>query len=107
MDGVLELAPFPYRFDLDLPPLKASSISSSLNLKSADNKPQGILRVHKLPVSTERGCGSGAGNDLAFLLSRKDFAIVPYHLPPMEGDSEAQQGDSQSEAGFMTKEMQF
>jgi len=30
------------------------------------------------------------GEDLAFTVSRRKFAIKPFSLPPMEGDQEAQ-----------------
>lgn len=54
-----------------------------------------MLKVHKLPISTERGeGGAGAGNslgeDLAFTVSRRKFVVNPFSLPPMEGDQEAQ-----------------
>lgn len=65
---------------------------NSSNSKSDEEKAQGMLKVHKLPVVTEKGCGSGAGDDMAFSLTRKRFKIMPYHLPPMEGEQEAQSG---------------
>lgn len=63
-----------------------------------------MLKLHKLPVTTERGGGgggSGVGDDLAFTLSRRKFVIKPFSLPPMEGDQEAQQG--QAEGGALGK----
>lgn len=88
-DGVLELSPFP---------------SSALNAKTApsaatthEEPPQGMLKIHRLPIFHEKGGGggeaSGFGDDLAFTLSRrKGLVIKPYSLPPVEGDAEAQQG---------------
>lgn len=62
----------------------------------AEEQPQGMLNVHKIPVNTERGeGGAGAGNsigeDLAFTVSRRKFVVKPYSLPPMEGDQEGQE----------------
>lgn len=100
-DGVLELAPFP---------------STSLAVKTApsattiqEEPPQGMLKVHRLPVFHERGGGggeaSGFGDDLAFTLSRrKGLVIKPFSLPPVEGDTEAQaQGGLETDHGKATK----
>jgi elongator complex protein 4 len=88
-DGVLELAPFPSN------PLGTVS-SQVLNSGNAqDEVPQGILRVHQLPVLHEKGGGgtfsNGFGDDLTFSLSRRrGLVIKPFSLPPVDGDSEAQ-----------------
>ncbi|KAK3072916.1 Elongator subunit elp4 [Teratosphaeriaceae sp. CCFEE 6253] len=101
-DGVLELTPFPHLMDA------SSTVSEDRGGRAVDEPPQGMLRVHKLPIDTERGVGgAGAGNstgaDLAFTLSRRKFVIQPFALPPMEGDQEAQK-----EAGSLTgKDVQF
>lgn len=87
-DGVLELAPFPHSIDIE-PPLTTSS-----GLGKAEEKPQGMLKIHRLPVLTEKG-GGGGGDDLAFSLSRKRFVIKPFSLPPVEGDQEAQKGEAE------------
>ena len=88
-DGVLELAPFP---------------STAIAIKAApgattvhEEPPQGMLKVHRLPIFHEKGGGggdaSGFGDDLAFTLSRrKGLVIKPFSLPPVEGDAEAQEG---------------
>lgn len=86
-DGALELVPFPHPIDTG-PPLTTSSGSAK-----PEDKPQGMLKIHRLPVLTEKGGGSGGGDDLAFSLSRKRFVIKPFSLPPIEGDHEAQKGD--------------
>lgn len=86
-DGALELVPFPHPIDTG-PPLTTSSGSAK-----PEDKPQGMLKIHRLPVLTEKGGGSGGGDDLAFSLSRKRFVIKPFSLPPIEGDQEAQKGD--------------
>lgn len=88
-DGVLELAPFPHSTDIE-PPLTTSSGSGK-----AEEKPQGMLKIHKLPVLTEKGGGGGGGDDLAYSLSRKRFVIKPFSLPPVEGDQEAQKGEAE------------
>ncbi|CAF9941933.1 hypothetical protein IMSHALPRED_003105 [Imshaugia aleurites] len=88
-DGVLELAPFPHSIDPE-PPLTTSSGSSK-----AEEKPQGMLKIHRLPVLTEKGGGSGGGDDLAFSLTRRKFVIKPFSLPPVEGDQEAQKGEAE------------
>ncbi|MCJ1229016.1 hypothetical protein MMC12_005680 [Toensbergia leucococca] len=94
-DGVLELAPFPHIVDAG-----PSSTSSSATTVQ-EEKPQGIVKVHRLPVFHERG-GGGAGNggvgDLAFTVSRRKFVIKPFSLPPVEGDTEAQRGEVEGKA---------
>jgi elongator complex protein 4 len=99
-DGVLELAPFP---------------SSAITTKTApgaatvhEEPPQGMLKIHRLPIFHEKGGGggeaSGFGDDLAFTLSRrKGLVIKPYSLPPVEGDAEAQQGAMEHDHGKATK----
>lgn len=89
-DGVLELAPFPYSSNQE------SSIGTSGAATAQEEQPQGMLKVHRLPVFHERGGGSGGGglgDDLAFTVSRRKFAIKPFRLPPVEGDTEAQKGE--------------
>ena len=86
-DGVLELVPFPHSIDTGLP------LTTSSGSGKAEEKPQGMLKIHKLPVLTEKGGGSGGGDDLAFSLSRKRFVVKPFSLPPIEGDQEAQKGE--------------
>ncbi|KAK3714984.1 Elongator subunit elp4 [Vermiconidia calcicola] len=101
-DGVLELTPFPHLMDAS-----NSSVESG-GAKSNEEQPQGMVKVHKLPINTERGeGGAGAGNsmgeDLAFSVSRRKFVIKPFSLPPLEGDE-----DAQKEAGKLTgKDVEF
>lgn len=101
-DGVLELTPFPHLMDASHPSHYATTTSAK------EEQPQGMVKVHKLPLITERGeGGAGVGNsigeDLAFTLSRRKFLIAPFSLPPMEGDQ-----DAQAEAGKVTaKEVEF
>lgn len=87
-DGVLELQPFPHLMDT------YGELASSGAATANEERPQGMLRVHRIPVFHERGGGgggvAGVGDDLAFTLSRRKFVIKPFSLPPVEGDTEAQ-----------------
>ncbi|KAI5778659.1 paxneb superfamily protein [Geopyxis carbonaria] len=78
-DGVMELLP--------LPRWTAAKASAG------DNKPQGLVKMYKLPVLGDKGGGVGAiaagGEDLAFLVTRKMFEIMAYSLPP----ADAEEGD--------------
>lgn len=90
-DGVFELVPFPHIPD-------ASPTTTSGAATAQEDPPQGMFKIHKLPILHERGGGAdnNIGEDWAFTLSRRKFAIKPFSLPPMEGDNEAQQGDTSS-----------
>ena len=70
-----------------------------------EEKPQGMVKVHKLPIRSEKGGGGGGGDDLAFSLSQKRFVIRPYSLPPIEGDTEAQKGEA--EGGNVRADIEF
>ena len=85
-DGVVELSPFPRTSDTGLV-IKTSRVSTA-----QEDKPQGMVKFHRLPVVSERGGGSNIGGDLAFTLSRKVFSIKPLSLPPIEGGLEAEKG---------------
>ncbi|KAK7538122.1 paxneb superfamily protein-like protein [Phyllosticta citribraziliensis] len=99
-DGVLELQPFPHLMD------SYGDLAASGAATANEEKPQGMLRVHRLPVFHERGGGGGGvasvGDDLAFTMSRRRFVIKPFSLPPVEGDTEAQ-GALGAEQGKQTK----
>ncbi|EEH06664.1 conserved hypothetical protein [Histoplasma capsulatum G186AR] len=89
-DGVIELAPFPHLSD-------ANPFATSGAATAQEEPPQGLLKIHRLPVLHERGGGGGErslGDDWAFTLSRRKFVIKPFSLPPVEGDNEAQQGSA-------------
>ncbi|MCJ1378506.1 hypothetical protein MMC17_001605 [Xylographa soralifera] len=90
-DGVIELAPFPHTIDT------GPSLTTSGAATAEEEKPQGMIKVHRLPIFHERGGGgpggAGVGDDLAFTVSRRRFVIKPFSLPPVEGDTEAQKGD--------------
>ncbi len=88
-DGVMELTPFPHLLGSS-----SSALASSGAATSHEEQPQGMLKIHRLPVFHERGGGggglSGLGIDLAFVVSRRKFLIKPFNLPPVESDSESQ-----------------
>lgn len=91
-DGVIELVPFPHTVDAG-PALSATGAATS-----QEEMPQGLVRLHRLPVFHERGGGAigaaGVGDDLAFTLSRKRFVIKPFSLPPVD-NGEPQQEEAQ------------
>ncbi|GAB7362333.1 hypothetical protein MBLNU230_g2348t1 [Neophaeotheca triangularis] len=102
-DGVLELTPFPHL--MDLPPTTSSG-------QKGNEQPQGMLKVHKLPISSERGeggagVGNSVGEDLAFTVSRRKFVVREFSLPPVEGDAEAQSGQGGGSEVPGGKEMEF
>lgn len=93
-DGVLELAPFPYSH--------AQMLAQSAGTTKDEEKPQGMFAAHKLPVYHEKGGGGGAqdlGEDMAFTLSRRKFVVAKFSLPPLEGDTEAQEAAVREAAG--------
>ncbi|KZF23146.1 paxneb superfamily protein [Xylona heveae TC161] len=89
-DGVLELTPFPHLMDS-----LSTSTATSGGANTHEQPPQGLLHVHRLPIFHEKG-GGGRPNDgegdLAFTVTRRKFTIKPFSLPPMDGDTDAQQG---------------
>ncbi|AEO66759.1 426a86bc-7af9-46ec-8a43-9cecaf06e336 [Thermothielavioides terrestris] len=97
-DGVIELIPLPANPGAPPPPPRPSSSSSSASSAGAEKneQPQGLLRVHTLPVFHEKGGGGGGGvgassfrETLAFSLSAsRGLVIKPYSLPPVEGEGE-------------------
>jgi elongator complex protein 4 len=93
-DGVFELSPFPYSH--------AQALAQSAGTTKDEERPQGMFAVHKLPVFHEKGGGGGAedlGEDMAFTLSRRKFVIAKFSLPPLEGDTEAQEQAVREAAG--------
>lgn len=90
-DGVLELTPFPH------PTENEPSTTTSGAATAQEEKPQGMVKMHRLPVFHENGrgggVGAGGGDDLAFTVSRKNFSIKPFSLPPVGEDTDAQKVD--------------
>ncbi|KAL1593238.1 Elongator subunit elp4 [Paraconiothyrium brasiliense] len=64
-DGVFELSPFPYSH--------LESLATSAGTTKDEERPQGL------------------GEELAFTLSRRKFIVAKFSLPPLEGDTEAQE----------------
>lgn len=77
-DGVIELLPLPRR--------------TASKAQGKQEEPQGLVKLWKLPVLGEKGGGVGAalgaGEDLAFLVTRRRFEIMAYSLPPADEDEE-------------------
>ncbi|KAL6161389.1 Elongator subunit elp4 [Exserohilum turcicum] len=93
-DGVFELSPFPYS--------RMQALAQSAGATKDEERPQGMFAVHKLPVFHERGGGGSVedlGEDMAFTLSRRKFVIAKFSLPPLEGDTEAQEEAVREAAG--------
>ena len=92
-DGVLELTPFAHDVGISAPPNTPGS-------KAAEEHPQGLVRVHKIPVVSERsGVGGGESGDWAFTVSRRRFAIKEWSLPPVEGE-EGEEGGTKVNIEF-------
>lgn len=80
-DGVLEFIPL-QSTSIHKPP------SSSKGEGKDDEKVQGLIKVHSLPIYHEKGGGShSALDDQSFSLSRsKGLLIKPFYLPPADID---------------------
>ncbi|KAL9089318.1 MAG: hypothetical protein Q9159_002619 [Coniocarpon cinnabarinum] len=103
LDGIIELAPFPFRPD----DYAQNRLSTSGAVTANEERPQGMVKLHKLPVFHERGGGGGIkglGDDLAFTVSRRRFWIGAFSLPPEEGDKEAQKNAESGGTGMPAKE---
>ena len=96
-DGVMEITP-----------LQSTPIATKMTPRSTNEEPpQGMLKIHRLPIFHEKGGGggeaSGFEDDLAFTLSRrKGLVIKPFSLPPVEQNSELQQGGLDANHGKAT-----
>ncbi|KAI1302760.1 Elongator complex protein 4 [Xylaria venustula] len=89
-DGVLEFIPLQSTTIHKPPP-------SSKSEKKDDEKVQGLIKVHSLPIFHEKGGGShSALDDQSFSLSRsRGLIIKPFYLPPADSDeNEPKPGDS-------------
>lgn len=80
VDGVITLTPFLH--DVAVPPSSAK--------KGEDERPHGIIKIHKLPVHHERGYEGlrEGGGDYAFVVSRRKFEIKEWSLPPVDNEEE-------------------
>ncbi|KAI1426611.1 Elongator complex protein 4 [Xylaria sp. FL1777] len=89
-DGVLEFIPL-QSTNIHKPP------PSSKSERKDDEKVQGLIKVHSLPIFHEKGGGShSALDDQSFSLSRsKGLIIKPFYLPPADGEeNESKVADS-------------
>lgn len=89
-DGVLEFIPLQSTTIHKPPP-------SSKGEGKDDEKVQGLVKVHSLPIFHEKGGGShSALDDQSFSLSRsRGLIIKPYYLPPADDDeNETKAGNS-------------
>ncbi|KAI3330844.1 Elongator complex protein 4 [Ustulina deusta] len=89
-DGVLEFIPLQSTTIHKPPP-------SSNSERKDEEKVQGLIKVHSLPIFHEKGGGSHSGlDDQSFSLSRsRGLIIKPFYLPPADGDeNETTAGDS-------------
>lgn len=93
-DGVLELIPLQHQSQMVLEPGK-------------EDKSQGLLRAHSLPIFHEKGGGlegSWVREDLSFKLSASSGMVIsPYSLPPVGEEEEeakkaAKSGEGKKEA---------
>lgn len=102
-DGVIELIPLPSTPGAPPPPPPPTSGSES----KSEQQPQGLLRVHSLPVYHEKGGGgaetSAFRETLSFSLSAsRGLAIRPYSLPPLESE-----GEERSPASTVKDSLEF
>lgn len=89
-DGVLEFIPLQSTTIHKPPP-------SSKGEGKDDEKIQGLIKVHSLPIFHEKGGGShSALDDQSFSLSRsRGLIIKPFYLPPADDDGdEPKSGDA-------------
>lgn len=99
-DGVYELRPFPHSADAEF--------QASRDPITKEEPPQGLLQIHKLPLFHELGSGTLPSDmDWTFTLSRRKFTIKPFNLPPIEGDTEAQQQGSNDSKKADAKDLTF
>ena len=83
-DGVIALTPFPHSSDAEF--------ANQRDPTTKEESPQGLLSIHKSPILHETGSGIlPSDTDWTFSLSRRKLAIKPFNLPPIEGDTDAQQ----------------
>lgn len=99
-DGVYELKPFPHSADAEFQTLRDPT--------TKEEPPQGLLQIHKLSLFHEMGSGTLPSDlDWTFTLSRRKFTIKPFNLPPLEGDTEAQQQASDGSKKADAKDLAF
>jgi elongator complex protein 4 len=86
VDGVISLEVFPHGFstyDEDIALTDETTDRDKMEM-------QGLIRVKKLPVLSDRGMGlsrAADGGDWAFAMGRRKMVVRPFNLPPL-GDLE-------------------
>jgi elongator complex protein 4 len=88
-DGAIELSPFPH---------SAGGLVSTSSSKSKEDAveepPQGLLKIHRLPLLADRGVGTRAvEDDWAFTLSRRRLALKEWRLGPIEDEPVGEASD--------------
>jgi len=98
-DGVITLHPFPHNYSVD----SADSEAKAGN----EEKMQGLIHVHKLPILSERGLCVGSGEDMGFAVGRRRFVVRPFYLPPLEGEESKARQEEGGGVGTKGKELEF
>jgi elongator complex protein 4 len=85
-DGVIELTPFPHSAETLL-----KTTSKSTN---TEEEPQGLLKIHRLPISGNRGAGiREIEDDWAFTLSRRRLTLRKWNLEPVDDEPDPKPGN--------------
>jgi elongator complex protein 4 len=93
------LHPFPHSYSVE---------SADSDAKARDEeKMQGLIRVHKLPILSERGLSVGSSEDMAFAVGRRRFVVRPFYLPPLEGEESRAERVESGGVGVKGKELEF
>ena len=93
VDGSIELTPFPHAPPISAPTTSTTSKGGGGGGGGAGGRgeenlgePQGLLKVHKVPVNSEKGESIGGEGEWAFWMSRRRFVVQAWSLPPVEGE---------------------
>jgi len=96
-DGVLRLEAFPHGFSADATDDDEPGSSKA----DKDASWQGLIQVRKLPILTERGMGTGEGEEMAWKMGRKEFIIRPFNLPPLDVSNEPAPEDKKKKKKYL------
>ena len=97
MDIVVELTPVPSLADAE----------ARAGRKTGEEAPQGLVRIWKNLTGGKGRAGSKmeigmeGGDDLAFTLTRRRFAIAAYSLPPADGDEDPAGSETKKELSMI------
>ena len=100
IDGIISLEAFPSGFSID------SELLEGKRKENEDESMQGFIRVKKLPALTERGMGVGSGDQMVFSMSRRQFTVKPFNLPPLES-GQGDQAEASAEEKAKSKALEF